>query len=1177
MALTYDEFKKIVPKETVDFFNFLLPYLSRYVGRGIDLYFNGTNYCVEDNGCKSYYLSVYSLNSLKEYMAFLGESGFKSNAYKLETATTNNEPSLELLYEKYNYLIPQYEDKTLYYGLQPLDIVLDLQNKHGNNLNSYIFSTIFTQNTMSGFKKKVQATLETKKQLREKELEKELYNQVPISVISYIETASKIRTILYNKLSYNKDSICKLIDEDIVPLSLFLALFFNTNNYNNNQSKNNFNNQEALMCLFLEKGIDLNKIRSILNISIEESEIKNTAKNMYAIKELYRKYYSNGNDINMNPSKVSIQGIVKSILDRGFTNSLVIEKLLSKFNCNVEMFKNIEQETIRALENRKKTEEQETIKNFYKEVPKKTRDFIEFAGKTYALILDKMNEKKHNDKILATNNDAAVLALYIASHFFNGKISTFFTNSGASYEKVLKLLKISITKEEIESKPVERHILVEQYKKYVYEGENNGKSSNCISIDDICFNMCKRDFTKTMILENIYNSLIPEVELTNNFLPLMKEYFLKKEKQEQLEKTQKLFYDMPVESIKIVENASIVYHKLIRSSRGLDKRGAQAISILLSILQSNNAETKNFLENQGFDLKKISSYFSLDSRYLFGGDIDINLLSKDYGLLMFGLANKDKKREDLTPFNLIRNIFTKEFNNSNVALNKFLDEFNLSYDTFKNIDSLYQEYLEKIERKNLSLKVSTDMSNYPAETVNYIQNVLRIHEKLKKETNNDTLNKDNEIESLSLLLGVYTSNTNTQEILIRNGLSKNALLSILKLPDNFLDNLDDIKIDYDTYQEIYKKYLNVSNNTHSIYSYRVFREVFKDNKVIKNISDKCGCNYERLKREVDTGQTYEETLTIDDRMESLRILEVGPLPQDDMKSILEFGNALIPHSEYIHDELPRVMNNDMEESITKITGIIDDIYVPITTSDKKAGIFARVFNSDDVKYTINKNKLYDLERIIEDKLSQLKRELLKYDSIRRYIEVYSKKNREYLEASTTAVSAITAKLETIDSTDEEQYSNYLTTSSFLHIVNDKANRFSTVNLLMRKELLKVNQAIVNHFITINSLEMAKDDLLPLIESELAISQGRNTENQALDLSKNVINLFQALLTRNVDTAIENMNKLQKTCIPEEVVISINQDINTYLQGITQVKALEGKIQGMEEKGKVLEKKTTKKD
>ena len=73
-----------------------------------------------------------------------------------------------------------------------------------------------------------------------------------------------------------------------------------------------------------------------------------------------------------------------------------------------------------------------------------------------------------------------------------------------------------------------------------------------------------------------------------------------------------------------------------------------------------------------------------------------------------------------------------------------------------------------------------------------------------------------------------------------------------------------------------------------------------------------------------------------------------------------------------------------------------------------------------------------------------------------------------------------------------------------------------------------------------------------------------------------MSLFQALLTRNVDTAIENMDKLQKTCIPDDIATSINQDINTYMQGINQIRLIEGKINDSS-KGKVLEKKQTKKD
>ena len=54
-------------------------------------------------------------------------------------------------------------------------------------------------------------------------------------------------------------------------------------------------------------------------------------------------------------------------------------------------------------------------------------------------------------------------------------------------------------------------------------------------------------------------------------------------------------------------------------------------------------------------------------------------------------------------------------------------------------------------------------------------------------------------------------------------------------------------------------------------------------------------------------------------------------------------------------------------------------------------------------------------------------------------------------------------------------------------------------------------------------------------------------------------LFESLLTRNVESTIENMSKLQKSSISHEVMTSINNDIQTYIQGVSQIKALEEKI------------------
>jgi len=1165
MALTYDEFKNTVPKETSEFFDKLLPLLNVYLVKDKDLNFTET-IIAKHSYSKTFYLSLYALSSLKEYMAFLGECGFKRNAYQIESNITTN-MSKEELYEKFNYLIPHYDDKSLYEGLQPLEIISDACYKYTSNCNVSVFEYIFSNlNSTSAFRNKIGQLIREKKQEAEIEIEKEIFNKVPIQVISHIEKASKIRTILKKKLSYDKNGVCKEIDSDMVPLSLLLALYYNDthNNNNNNQSKD-LNPESAFIYLFREQGIDIEKINNVLGINLGNSDIKNIDKNIYAIKNLYKKYYNytdaglNKNNPTPNKNNASIENIIKCILDRNFTNSLVIEKLFSKLECNVDMFKNIEQKVERAIENQKKIQEAENIKSFYKDIPTKTKDFIEFAAKTYLLILDKMTQKKHNDDILSTDSDAVVLSLYIASHFFNGVISEFFNDNGVSFSKVMKLLNLNVKKEEIENIEIDRNVLVSNFKKFVYGGENSSKYSHKISISDICYNICKSEFNKSKILENIFNSLTSELSLTNNFISEMRKHFEDKEVKLKLQKTQKLFHDIPVESIEIIENASRIYNKLLKSPRGLDERSAQSISVLLSAVDYDNEEIKEFLQSLGFSPYQISNYFGIDHSCLRNAEIDIDLLIKDYGLLMFGLANKDKKREELTPIAMLRNIFSKEFNNSNVAFSRFLKEYELSYEKLKDIDSLYQNYHDKILRKEKEELLKTEVSEYGYYCRELIYAALMIHNKLGEVINDDNCDfKDEDKIGISFLLSAVI---NTD--LIRSELSTSKILSALGLEIEFLDDIRNYYVDYDLFKGKYKKYLSVNKRKNDIEPIDIFREVIKDNKIIKDIIEKCGCNYKIIETEIETGMSYENTITIDDRIQTLKNIEIESINQDNMQSVMEFGNSLLTHSKYIHAQLPQKIDYSVDESVETLNSIINNLYVENQDEEKQQGIFGRLFGSQELtqpKSLINAAQLSNLKESIDDYIETLKSELLNYDEIRKYISEYIKKNREYYIQADDILQQIQEKIEKIDPNDDEQYSDYLSTSSLIHIVNDKVNRFCTTNLLMKKELLRVNQSIVNHFITINSLEMAKNDLIPLIETEIALSRGKETEHNSLELSKNVIGLFQSLLTRNVESTIESMEKLESSNIPEEVFISINNDINTYLQGVNQIKTLQEKIE-----------------
>lgn len=134
---------------------------------------------------------------------------------------------------------------------------------------------------------------------------------------------------------------------------------------------------------------------------------------------------------------------------------------------------------------------------------------------------------------------------------------------------------------------------------------------------------------------------------------------------------------------------------------------------------------------------------------------------------------------------------------------------------------------------------------------------------------------------------------------------------------------------------------------------------------------------------------------------------------------------------------------------------------------------------------------------------------------------------------------------------EEEYGLFLRYHSLAQTMEAKVNRFATTNHVMQQELFKVNQAISNNFITMEALQMAKDALLPIILFELALGKGQNTEEKALQLSHNVMDLLQSLLTRNVDGAIHHMELLKSANLPEELLNSLNAEVNAYLGDVNQ--------------------------
>jgi len=215
--------------------------------------------------------------------------------------------------------------------------------------------------------------------------------------------------------------------------------------------------------------------------------------------------------------------------------------------------------------------------------------------------------------------------------------------------------------------------------------------------------------------------------------------------------------------------------------------------------------------------------------------------------------------------------------------------------------------------------------------------------------------------------------------------------------------------------------------------------------------------------------------------------------------------------------------------------------------------FSKFFKKEENKINaalnVNNDTMTNLRNAISDNIETLNKELLGYDYLRKYIEIYSLKLNAYYEYTKVEYDKVAAKLATLSNQTEEEYAEYLEYSSVVQILKDKVSRFETSRFLMKQELLRIHQAIVNHFITINALKTSRDDIIPLIGSELLINIGKNSENNALEISNNLINLFHNILDQNVVETEKNLEALKGTVLPDVTIEKIQRDISSYIEGV----------------------------
>lgn len=328
-------------------------------------------------------------------------------------------------------------------------------------------------------------------------------------------------------------------------------------------------------------------------------------------------------------------------------------------------------------------------------------------------------------------------------------------------------------------------------------------------------------------------------------------------------------------------------------------------------------------------------------------------------------------------------------------------------------------------------------------------------------------------------------------------------------------------------------YFTIQNNGHK---YKNSIQNILINLITDGYFDELITNKKALLYELKETKKYIPSLS--ETIENLQSIPIEEVNIDSLSEIMKFGDALNGEYELVTSEERKALESDSSAlSIQTINDLLSK------KNKRKKGFWASLFEPYEEEKTIT--DVPTLKEAINKNIVILSKELLTFDLVRKYISVYFAKNLEYVNKSSEALALLNERLSKLNPKDTFEYASFLEVNSMKTIMTEKNKRFNVTSSLLNQELYKINAAIVNHFITINALEMARDDLIPLIGSEVIIGTGFISNNNAMQITNDVIGLFQAILAQNVEQTKIMLERLNN--MPNIDVTKLNANVNGYIE------------------------------
>ena len=1123
---TYSEYCNLVPADTVSFINRLISYLMdteyiEYNGRGIfdendRLFFKALKAYVDTNEINA--------NAAQRY-GYSCSYSFDYNSYSDSTKAKT--------FTKYYKAFTPFNHKDEYVTITPEDIIDHIFKKLLNGNRFEDSRTVeCLRNGEEKFFKGLSKVSEDKKSAIVAKKGKDFNEDFSLNVINYFETAGKIFLFLRNLK--NNNAIDVLSDNDKKNLALLLAIF----HYNGVSINSSFNEQQAIISFLETNGVTSDQIEKQLNIFI----------NMKALDSLdptivLSQYFSSVRIPSTYKRDTTVGQLFNRLINNGYDDSIIVKKILGSLNIPLANVSKVSEELRRVKDEANDT----SLDDFYRNLMPNVISYIKRVVHIYTYLLSKKD--KLDKSYLETNYDFRALAIFLSSFEFDNQYAKFFTEHGITLDNILELLGLPKKDEYIkEINAIESNEkLATEFGYLVTGGHNYNNSRSNVNVNAIVNNLDDKDRTKSGVVHKIYNSLTGN-KLNDSYGKQMSEYFNKKEDARKHALTEELLGSLSIDVYNFLKTLSNYY--TIFKGLNLDQVDREQLAIIYAASR-HDPKIEKYLDSLGMERsnmsKKLNISFNYDKK-----TFDIDAINDAFGKYIF-----DRPKDQITVYSIFENAFNPALVNT-IRLRKLLFEYGKEPEDFIGIEGKLQAYEKEQERKRLEQIENEMLKKCDNKARKIIEDTLLLHELIS--TNMDSyplVSTTEDVQELSLLIAILLNDESYVPFFTRNGVTLDEILTKVGLDKEMLTSIRKMSVNKSLILK-YDKYLNGS----SINTQKLIKALFNDqvnpSKVIESITALTGNKYEYLVEEVESQK--ERELTPEQGIQVLTAEEVEVIPPSSLSAIADYGLSVSKHSKYINDALHQIMFADtLEHSLDEINRLLGEVsYEEELPRTHEPTFLERLFAVEEPVQTIKKynpSKISDIETQVDIQISSLTKELQGYEYIKRYIEVYLRKLTEYLERLKQYRDSMDTSELDPELDELTKFTQSLNRSSAEKIIQDKITTFETMILLMKQELMAVHCSIINHFVTINSLQTSKMAILPLIATEMAINMGKATESESLQLTGELVDLLQNVVNKNVEATQENLNRLRLSSISEETYNALSGEVTRYISTVDRSKKL----------------------